>query len=239
VNRSGLKFRGNYLAVITSMLMGAVFGCASHSESSGVQMPANAVAPSADSVRDLGDFGSVLISDGSGAAIDEKSLEQSAGARGFDFGDNGGGGGAGPLSFDQLGQMLANIGTNPNAMNGIFVFNVNEADIGIVHPVDVTFSRNQSIIFFILPVCHVTKAWANHDSLLRLLIANGNICPASFSIIGQSLSITMGIPNNNVSADTLKRAISYVDRKFRESRPLWVNWLQNGNPGPGGGPLGQ
>jgi hypothetical protein len=226
VNQFGLKFCGNYLAAIASILMAGAFGCASNSESTGTQMPANAVAPSADSVRDLGDFGSVLISNGSGAAIDEKSLEQSAGARGFDFGDNAGGSGSGPLSFDQLGQMLASIGAQPNAMNGIFVFNVNEAEIGVVHPVDVTFSRNQSIIFFILPVCRVTNAWANHDSLIRLLLANGNICPASFSIIGQSLSLTMGIPNNNVNADSLKRAISYVDRKFLESRPLWVNWLQ-------------
>ncbi len=81
MNQSGLKFRGNYLAAIASMLMGAVFGCASNSGSSGVQMPANAVAPSADSVRDLGDFGSVLISGGSASAIDEKTLEQGAGAR--------------------------------------------------------------------------------------------------------------------------------------------------------------
>jgi hypothetical protein len=205
--------------------MAGAFGCAGHSGSSGVQMPANAVAPSADSVRDLGDFGSVLISDGNGNAIDEKSLEQSAGARGIDFGDNGGGG-AGPLSFDQLGQMLAGIGTHPDARNGVLFFNVNEEDLGVVHRFVVSFSRDQSNIFFIVPVCPVTHDWANRDSLLKLLLANGNICPASFSIIGQSLSITMGIPNSNVSADTLKRAISYMDRKFRESRPLWVNWSQ-------------
>jgi hypothetical protein len=230
VNQSGLKFRGNYLAVIASMLIGAVFGCASNSGSSGVQMPANAVAPSADSVRDLGDFGSVLISGGGATAVDEKTLEQSAGARGFGFGDYGGGGGAGPVSFDQLGQMLASIGTYPDVRNGVFFFNVNEEDLGVVHRFVVSFSRDQSNIFFIVPVCPVTHDWANRESLLKLLLANGNICPASFSIIGQNLSITMGIPNSNVSADTLKRAISYLDRKYRESRPLWAGWIQNGNP---------
>ncbi len=159
-------------------------------------------------------------------------------ARGFDFGDYGGGAGAGPLGFDQLGQMLASIGTHPDARNGVFFFNVNEEDLGVVHPFAVSFSRDQSVIFFIAPVCPVTRAWANHDSLLKLLLANGNICPASFSIIGPNLCLTMGIPNNDVRADILKRAISYVDRKFRESRPLWVGWVQNGSPG-GGGSLGQ
>jgi hypothetical protein len=238
VKQFGLNFRGNYLAVIASILMAGAVGCASHSASSATQTPANAVAPTADSVRDLGDFGSVLISDGSGTAVDEKTLEQSAGARGFDFGDYGGGGGAGPLSFDQLGQMLASIGTHPNARNGVFFFKINEEELGIVHRFVVSFSRDQSIIFFIAPVCPVSEAWANHDSLLKLLLANGNICPASFSIIGPNLCLTMGIPNNDVNGDILKRAISYLDRKFRESRPLWAGWVQNGNPG-GGGPFGQ
>ena len=218
-----MKFRGSILGAIASMLMAGAFGCASPSGSSGIQMPPNVVAPSEGSVRDLGDFGSVLLSGGSGPAIDEKSLD-GAGARGFDFDDNGGGSIV-PLSFDQLGQMLASIGVHPAVGDGVFVFNVNEGDLGVVHPIVVSMSQDHSVIFFIALVCPVTHGWANQDSLLKILLANGNICPASFSIIGKNLCLTMGIPNNNVNADTLKRAISYLDRKFRYSRPLWVGWL--------------
>src|SRR5580704_11392845 len=86
--------QGNFLAAMASILMAGAFGCSSHSSPTVAAVPPNTVAPSASSVRDLGELTSRSISSGGDAsAVTEKSLTGGAAARGFDFGDNGGGNG--------------------------------------------------------------------------------------------------------------------------------------------------
>ena len=133
MGRSRPRFCGNFLATCASMLMAGALGCASHSASSSAvsTVPVSPIAPSASSVRDLGDLTSRSIMPAGAIADDatvkEKTLTGGATARGFDFGDNGGGNGgnaASPLTFDSLGQLLASLGSRPEVHNKAYVYNI-------------------------------------------------------------------------------------------------------------------
>jgi len=109
-------------------------------------------------------------------------------------------------------------------------------------------SQDQRAIYFVIPLLNVDQSWANPDSLLKLLAANSSICPACFGIVQTRLFLMMGIPNNNISPDLLKQALSYVFDTVHKTSQLWGPWMQQGGPqnegGQGGGgspsnPFGQ
>ena len=174
-------------------------------------------------------------------AVNERSLTGGATARDFDFG-GGGQNAGGTLTIDQLGQMLQAIGGNPQQQNGIFLYNVKDQS-GLTYPLGVSLSQDQKAIYFVVPMFTVDpQGWASQDALLKLLSANGSICPASFGIVDQKLFLLLGIANTNVNQDLLKQAISFVFDTVHKTQPLWNGWMQTagqgGNPGggnPGGG----
>ncbi len=249
MDKSPSRFRGNFLALGASILMASGIGCASHSSSGSgtAQVPPNTIAPSPSSVRDLGDFTARSISPGGNDAnsVKEKTLTGGAAARGFDF-DNGGGGGGGgggqtaggPITFEQLGQMLQSLGGQPQVNNNVYVYNVKD-DSGLTYPLGISLSQDQRAIYFVVPMFTVDpQGWANQDALLKLLAANSVICPASFGIVDTKLFLLMGIANNNVSPDLLKESVSYIFETVHKTQPLWGTWMQGSNQGggnPGGG----
>jgi hypothetical protein len=231
------KLCGNFLAMAASMLMAGAVGCASSSGPSKGQVPANAIAPSASSVRDLGDLTSRSISTGSDAtAVNEHALTGGAAPRGFgDFGDSGQPAGGGPLTMDTLGQMLQSIGGNPQLQNNVYIYSVKDPS-GLTYPLGVSLSQDQKAIYFVVPMFTVDpQGWANQDALLKLLSANSSICPACFGIVDQKLFLLMGIANANVNQDLLKQAISYVFETVHKTQPLWGGWMQSGQGGNTGG----
>ncbi|MGD0388697.1 MAG: hypothetical protein ABSC42_07050 [Tepidisphaeraceae bacterium] len=240
MNQSRSRICGNFLATAASMLMAGAVGCASNSGPSKAQVPANTIAPSASSVRDLGNLTSRSISAGGDAsAVDEKSLTGSATPRGFgDFGDNGQPANGGTLTMDQLGQMLQTIGGNPQLQNNVYIYSIKDSS-GLTYPLGVSLSQDQKAIYFVVPMFTVDpQGWASQDSLLKLLSANSSICPASFGIVDQKLFLLLGIANMNVNQDILKQAISYVFDTVHKTQPLWGGWMQSGQGGQGGNPGG-
>jgi hypothetical protein len=221
--------------------MAGAVGCASNSGPSTAQVPANPIAPSASSVRDLGELTSRSISArGDASAVNEGSLTGGAAPRGFDFGDNGQNAG-GTLTFEQLGQLLQGIGGNPQVQGGVYLYSVKDQS-GLTYPLGVTLSQDQKAIYFVVPMFTVEpQGWASQDALLKLLSANSSICPAAFGIVDQKLFLMLGIANTNVNQDLLKQAISFVFDTVHKTQPLWSGWMQGsqgGNPGggnPGGG----
>ena len=241
MRRNRFPLRGNFFATTASILMAGAVGCASNPASPTVEVPMNTVTPSASSVRGLDALSAPSLSPGSDAsktsAVSEKSLTGSTNSRGFDF-DNGGGGGGGTLTQDQLGEMLASLGSRPEIHNGVYIFNIKEDQTGITYPLGVSLSQDQRAIYFVVPLFEVNpQGWANQQSLLNVLVANGNICPASFGIVDKKLFILLGISNMNVTAEVLKTALSYTFNTVHKSEPLWSPWIQNGSSGgdQGGG----
>jgi hypothetical protein len=239
--------RGNFLLASASIAMVGALGCASHSGSSTASVPANPVEPSPSAVRDIGYLGASIANGGQATAVTEKSLTGGAQSRGFDFGDNGGGGGAaGPVNFDQLGQLLNQIAGHPQVNGGVYLYNIKE-DSGLSYPLGVTLSQDGKAIYFLIPIVQVDpQGWANQESLLKLLLANSSICPASFAIVEQRLFLLLGVPNTNVNVDSLKTELSYLFDTVHKTQQLWGPWMQGGqqqggsnpgggNPGNGGG----
>lgn len=230
------KIRGNFLAIGASMAFAGAVGCASHSRSSSAgAVPPNTIAPSASSVRDFGDLTSRSISSGGASgqsAVSEQTVTSSGQSRGFDFGQTGGmGGNGGPISFDQLGQMLQGIAGQGQVNGNVYVYSIRDSQ-GLTYPLGVTLSQDQRAIYFLIPMVTVDpQGWANQDSLFRLLSANSSICPACFGIMGQRLFLLMGIPNANVSPDLLKEALTYVFDTVHKTQPLWGPWMQAGQQG--------
>jgi hypothetical protein len=238
----------NLFVGLASIAMASVVGCASHSSSpSTLSVPPNTVAPTPSSIRDLGDLQNKSATMG-GSGVSEKTLTGGAVSRGFDFGDNGGGGGgggAGPVTFEQLGQMLAGIGGNPQVNNNVYLFQIKD-DSGITYPLGIFLSQDQRAIYFFIPLVNLDQSWVNQDALLKLLSANSSICPACFGILTQRLALMMGIPNSGVTPDLLKQALSYVFETVHRTQPLWGPWVQSspqqqqggGGEQGGGGPGG-
>ncbi len=234
----------NLLIGLASIAMAGAVGCASHSSSpAALTVPPNTVAPTPSSIRDLGELQNESATMG-GSGVSEKSLTGGTVSRGFDFGDNGGGGGgqAGPVTFDQLGQMLAGIGGNPQVNNNVYLFQIKD-DSGITYPLGVFLSQDSRAIHFFIPLVNLDQSWVNQDSLLKLLSANSSICPACFGIVTQRLALMMGIPNSGVTPDLLKQALSFVFETVHRTQPLWGPWVQSApqqqqQPGGGGGPGG-
>jgi hypothetical protein len=223
----------NLLIGLASIAMAGAIGCASHSPSA-LNVPPNTVAPTPSSIRDLGDLQNKSATMG-GSGVSEKTLTGGAVSRGFDFGDNGGGGsGAGPVTFDQLGQMLAGIGGNPQVSNNVYLFQIKD-NSGITYPLGIFLSQDQRAIYFFIPLVNLDTSWVNQDALLKLLSANSSICPASFGILTQRLALMMGVPNSGVTPDLLKQALSYVFETVHRTQPLWGPWIQNTPQQPGGG----
>jgi hypothetical protein len=242
---------GTFLATAASTLLAAVAGCSSNSTPPpqpcpttmpAAAIPPSAIPPSATSIRGLEQLAAPSITAGSDAskasAVSEKTLTGGASARGFDFGDNGNGGGnGGPVTFDQLGQMLQSLGGHPQVQNGVYLFNVKD-DSGGSYPLVISLSDDQRAIYFIVPLIPVDQAWANQDSLFKLLSANAVICPESFAVASQKLLLVMGVGNMNVAPDNLKVDLSYVFETVHKTRPLWGPWMQGGQGGgspPSGG----
>jgi hypothetical protein len=237
----------NLLIGLASIAMAGAVGCASHS-SSALSVPPNTVAPTPSSIRDLGNLQNESATMG-GSGVSEKSLTGGAVSRGFDFGDNGGGQGqAGPVTFEQLGQMLSGIGGNPQVNNNVYLFQIKD-DSGITYPLGIFLSQDSRAIYFFIPLVNLDQSWVNQDALLKLLAANSSICPASFGILTQRLALMMGIPNSGVTPDLLKQALSYIFETVHRTQPLWGPWVQSapqqqqqqpgGGEQGGGGPGGQ
>jgi hypothetical protein len=243
MGRSSLRFRGNFLATCASMLMAGALGCASHLESSSSvsSVPASPIAPSASSVRDLGDLTSRSIMPAGAvadsASVPEKTLTGGATARGFDFGDNGGGNGGSasvPLTFDSLGQLLTSLGSRPEVHNKAYVYNIKE-DSGLTYPLVISLSEDGRAVYYLIPMFNVEpQGWANQEALLKLLVANSGICPAAFGIVDQRLFLMLGIPNSNVTPDLMKECISFVLDTMHKSQALWGPWMPSGNQGGSG-----
>jgi hypothetical protein len=226
----------NLLIGLASIAMTGAVGCASHSSlSSALSVPPNTVAPTPSSIRDLGNLQNESATMG-GSGVSEKTLTGGAVSRGFDFGDNGGGGGqAGPVTFDQLGQMLSGMGSNPQVNNNVYLFQIKD-NSGITYPLGIFLSQDQRAIYFFIPLVNLDTSWVNQDALLKLLAANSSICPASFGILTQRLALMMGIPNSGVTPDLLKQALSYVFETVHRTQPLWGPWVQSApQQQPGGG----
>ena len=214
----------NLLIGLASIAMAGAVGCSS--SPSALTVPPNTVAPTPSSIRDLGDLQNKSATMG-GSGVSEKTLTGGAVSRGFDFGDNGGGGGqAGPVTFDQLGQMLAGIGGNPQVNNNVYLFQIKD-DSGITYPLGIFLSQDSRAIYFFIPLVNLDQSWVNQDALLKLLSANSSICPASFGILTQRLALMMGIPNSGVTPDLLKQALSFVFETVHRTQPLWGPWVQS------------
>ena len=232
MGRSISSIPRNLLVGFASMAMAVAVGCASQSPSA-LSIPPNTVAPTPSSIRDLGDLQNKSATIG-GSGVSEKTLTGGNVSRGFDFGDNGGTAAGGPVTFDQLGQMLAGLGGNPQVSNGVYLFQIKD-ESGITYPLGIFLSQDQRAIYFFIPLVNVDGSWVNQDALLKLLSANSAICPATFGIITQRLALMMGIPNSAVTPDLLKQALSYVFETVHRTQPLWGPWVQNAPQPPAGG----
>ncbi len=169
-------------------------------------------------------------------AVNERALTGGASARGFDFGDSGGGGAnGGPLSFEQLGQLLQSLGSAPQVHAGMYVYQIKE-ESGLTYPLVISLSQDQRAVYFLVPLVPVDpQGWANQESLFKLLAGNSVICPASFGIVGQKLFLLLGVANMNVSAESLKLDISYMFETVHKTKPLWVPWMGTGGGGGNSG----
>ena len=229
MSRSISSIPRNLLVGLASIAMAGALGCSS--SPSALSVPPNTVAPTPSSIRDLGDLKNKSATVG-GSGVSEKTLTGATVSRGFDFGDNGGGGG--PVTFDQLGQMLAGFGGNPQVSNGVYLFQIKD-ESGITYPLGIFLSQDQRAIYFFIPLVNLDASWVNQDALLKLLSANSSICPACFGIMTQRLALMMGIPNSGVTPDLLKQALSYVFETVHRTQPLWGQWVQSAPQQPGGG----
>ena len=64
---------------------------------------------------------------------------------------------AGPVTFDQLGQMLAGIGGNPQVNNDVYLFQIKD-ESGITYPLGIFLSQDQRAIYFFIPLVNLDQA---------------------------------------------------------------------------------
>jgi hypothetical protein len=243
MNRANVSSRATFVATVASSLFALSVGCSTGGTPvavAPVSLPANprSIEPpaqpgstaSANNARDLAN------------AQPEAVLDTKPSARDLDL--NGGDtGSAQPLTYAALGATLQKMGLTPEDDKTYYEMKVKaKTDDGMewTFPIDVSLSKDQSVIWITCVLCQIDKNGApSSQSLIDLLSANQQM-GISFFVLGQNHTLLLQQPFDNVGVtpQILGENLKGYFSNLKQAEPIFKAFFappSGGGQGGGGG----
>jgi hypothetical protein len=134
----------------------------------------------------------------------------------------------GKLSIQQLGDALTSYGKNTITNNGQTYYTVNCGKGQWKSSVIVSLSPNGNVIWMTIDMTQIPSRTST-AALASLLKKNLEIGPSFFAINGNSLRLSSPVPNNNLSASTVKAYLEDLVNTAVDTMPLWDQKTLGGN----------
>jgi len=168
-------------------------------------------------------------------------------------GDNPGGGGGGnpgggggnpgaggqPLTVQDLGALLQQLGVNAQSIGNGYVIKVKASTpdgINWAFPITVSLSQDQSLVWIACPLVTVSGYGAPSQSLMNLLSANFQLGSVFFAVAPNQSLMLQGLSNNvGITAPVLGARLKYFFICLKMSEPAYKVFFNNSQGGGGGG----
>jgi hypothetical protein len=134
----------------------------------------------------------------------------------------------GKLNIQQLGDALTSYGKNTVTNNGQTYYSVNCGKGQWKSSIIISLSPNGNVIWMTIDMTQL-PARTSPAALESLLKKNLEIGPSFFAINGHSLRLSAPVPNNNLSASTVKAYVEDLVNTAVDTMPLWDQKTLGGN----------